>query len=141
MMDPYDGARKGYPRKKSLYEREQDVSGLEGRILDIIDGSDNILWWHRIVSRNRDEFSINGPINHFPDFVARTRTGVTVLIEAKGPQLHNPDSALKVRIGRDWASLAGREYRYMMVFENEADRMEGTFSADQLRDILENLKP
>ena len=41
-----------------------------------------IRWWHRNIARTG--FAINGFINHYPDFIVRTRSGKIGIIEAKG---------------------------------------------------------
>lgn len=140
-IDPHDAVKKSIPYAKSLYEKCQGVSGLEERILQIIDRSDNVLWWHRVVASGKDEFSLNGPIGHYPDFIARTKTGVTILIEAKGSQLNNPDTKLKIKIGQEWEKRAGSCFKYYMVFENEDQKAEGSISSDKLEEYLGKLKP
>ena len=140
-IDPHDTNKRSISYAKSLYERCQGVEGLEERILHIIDRSDNVLWWHRIVASGKDEFSLNGPIGHYPDFIARTKTGVTVLIEAKGSQLNNPDTKLKIKIGKEWEKLAGSKFRYYMVFENESQKAEGSISSEKMEEYLNMLRP
>ncbi len=139
-IDPRDDTKKSIPYAKSLYERCQGVTGLEERILHIIDGSDNVLWWHRVVASVNGEFYLNGPIRHYPDFIAKTRTGVTVLIEAKGSQLDNPDTELKIKMGKTWERMAGPAFKYFMVFERNEDKAEGSISAEMLKDYLDRLR-
>lgn len=140
-IDPHDGVKTSISYAKSLYERCQGVSGLEERILHVIDRCDNVLWWHRVVSRGVDEFSLNGPIGHYPDFIVRTKTGVTVLIEAKGSQLDNPDTELKMKIGSEWEKCAGSAFKYYMVFEFEEKKAKGSISSEKLEEYLSRLKP
>ena len=140
-IDPHDGVKTSIAYAKSLYDRCQGVSGLEERILHIIDRSDNVLWWHRVVSRGVDEFSLNGPIGHYPDFIVRTKTGVTVLIEAKGSQLDNPDTELKIKIGSEWEKCAGSAFKYFMVFEFEEKKAKGSISSERLEEYLGKLRP
>jgi type III restriction enzyme len=40
-----------------------------------------------------------------------------VLIETKGEHLQNDDSDAKVELGKQWQDCAGRNYRYVMVFD------------------------
>ena len=138
-IDTGDKEKLSISYNKSLYERCNGVSGFEAEILKEIDGSENVLWWHRIIAGGSDEFSLNGPINHYPDFVARTKTGVTVLIEAKGPQLKNEDSELKIKMGAQWEKCAGSAFKYYMVFESNP--MDGAITSNKLRNYLDNLKP
>jgi len=45
---------------------------------DWLASADNIRWWHR--NHQTRGFCLNGPINHFPDFIARTQRNTLVLI-------------------------------------------------------------
>ena len=40
-----------------------------------------------------------------------------VLIETKGEHLKNDDSDTKVELGKLWQDCVGRNYRYIMVFD------------------------
>lgn len=124
---------------KSLYFEEESVSGLEAEILSIIDGSSNILWWHRILSGRPNEPFINGFLNHYPDFIAMTKTGAVIFIEVKGPQLENKDSMDKVEIGTTWASMAGPKFKYYMVFKKDVDSIKKAININQLSEVLEEL--
>ena len=65
---------------KSLYDAEKnDMNNGEHELLDAVVGLDNVKWWHRIIERN--DFRINGFINHYPDFMVMTQSGKLVLIE------------------------------------------------------------
>ncbi len=137
-IDPREAGK--VPCKKSLYEKYNEVSLMESRILGKIDGSDNVLWWHRIAPRNDGEFHLNGPINHYPDFIARTKSGTIVLIEAKGIQLNNLDTKLKIEIGAAWEYIThDPKFKYFMVFEESDNIPEGAISADKLSDYLNRL--
>ena len=71
------------------------------------------------LSAARGSFCINGFINHYPDFLAQTTDGVVLAIETKGGHLIGEDSEAKLRLGTRWADMAGREFRYVMVFESQ----------------------
>lgn len=129
--------REGVPFAKSLYSREEAVDGFEAKALAVIDSSPNVKWWHRIASRKDGEFFINGFINHYPDFVVMTNSGVIIFIESKGKQLANQDSADKIELGRIWSSLAGsQKYKYYMVFESKDYALDGAISFDELKDYI-----
>lgn len=102
---------------KGLYAAEENVNGFEYDAIAAIAEHPNVLFWHR--NRDRKEFVINGFINHYPDFIVRMRSGKTLLIETKGDHLANAESVDKIRLGKDWAALAGDKYRYFMVFESK----------------------
>ena len=59
-------------------------------------------------------------INHYPDFIVKTKSGKIILIETKGEHLKNDDSQEKLKLADDWISHAGDEYNYFMVFDKEA---------------------
>lgn len=123
---------------KSLYEAERnDMNHLEFEVLDIIVGLENVLWWHRIIDRKG--FKVNGFINHYPDFMVMTKKGTLTLIEAKGDHLMNEDSQKKLKLGRKWAELAGRKYRYFMVFKNKDIQSDGAYTLDEFVEIMKEL--
>lgn len=118
-MTSYDGA---------LYEAEDGrVDGLERKMVDLLANSRRVRWWHRVVERKQGEFSINGFINHYPDFLALTYDGTLMAIEAKGEHLGD-DARRKLRLGTRWADMGGAEFRYFMVFEREAPDADNAFT-------------
>lgn len=119
----------------SLYEAEKDdMNNFERKVIDVIVGTDNIRWWHRIIERK--DFYINGHINHYPDFMVMTKSGRLVLVEAKGDYLAGDDSKAKLELGRKWQQHAGSDYRYFMVFENKALEMDGAYTLDEFVDVI-----
>jgi len=121
------------PLTRSLYEREEDGNGLERAMMQLLDDADNVLFWTRNPSTAPAGFRLNGPIaNHYPDFIAQTASGKILLIETKGDDRDNSDSAYKRRLGAAWASAAGPGYKYYMVFDQqtvEGAQRRGTFAA------------
>lgn len=65
----------------------------------------------------------------------RLASGKTLLIEAKGDDRDNSDSDLKIKLGKLWASRAGENFRYMMIFETKD--VEG---ADTLGNALKKIR-
>ncbi|WP_308622803.1 DEAD/DEAH box helicase family protein [uncultured Enorma sp.] len=105
---------------KGLYEAEDGrVDGVERKMVDLLANSPRVVWWHRVVERKPGEFSINGFINHYPDFLALRDDGVLMAIETKGEHL-GEDAKRKLRLGTRWSDMAGAGFRYFMVFEHEA---------------------
>lgn len=121
----------------SLYEAEDRMNNDEMEFAGRFSGMDNILWWHRNIERRG--FCINGPINHYPDFILMTSRGTIVVVEPKGAQLKNDDSRRKVRLGNTWASMAGEKFRYYMVFQDGVTPLEGSYTSSQFFQILEQL--
>ncbi len=118
-MTSYDGA---------LYEAEDGrVDGLERRMVDLLANSRRVRWWHRVVERKQGEFSINGFVNHYPDFLALTYDGTLMAVETKGEHLGD-DARRKLRLGTRWADRAGNGFEYFMVFEREAPEEANAFT-------------
>lgn len=108
------GARRQDPSRGKRYERSGTQNGRHAG-----HNCGNILRWHRIKESHGGEFSINGFLNHYPDFLSMTRTGRILAIETKGEMLKGDDSRDKLSLGNMWANAAGDGYRYFMVFEND----------------------
>lgn len=122
----------------SLYVAEKnDMNNFELQLLDVIASQENVLWWHRDIERKG--FRLNGYINHYPDFIVKTKSGKIVLIEAKGDYLDGDDSKAKLKLGRKWQSLAGRLYRYFMVFKDKDLRMDGAYAIDKFVEMFRDL--
>ncbi len=90
----------------SLYVHEGDMNGLEEQFILEISSSSNIAFWHRNLGRGKG-FALNGfKSNHYPDFILVTKTNKVIVVETKGSQLNNPDTAAKLRLGKSWARLS-----------------------------------
>lgn len=122
----------------SLYEAEKDdMNNFERQVIDVVVGTENIRWWHRIIDRKG--FRLNGYFNHYPDFMVKTKSGKIVLIEAKGDYLDGDDSKTKLELGRKWQEQAGRLYRYFMVFKDKDLGMDGAYTLDKFVDIMKEI--
>ena len=120
---------------KGLYAAEENVNGFEYDAIAAIAEHPNVLFWHR--NRDRNEFGINGFINHYPDFIVRMKSGVTLLIETKGDHLDNTESEEKRWLGNKWADLAGENFKYFMVFKNK--EVDGAITLKTLLQLLDEL--
>ena len=122
---------------KGLYLEEfGDINDFENKVIVAVANLDNILFWHRNTERGNG-FCINGFINHYPDFIIRTRKGTTILLETKGDDRDNSDSRKKIELGNYWANKAGNDYRYFMVFDKT--QCENAYTLTAFLDILKNL--
>lgn len=119
---------------KSLYVTEGAMGDFERRLINDIANLESVQWWHRNGSRGKG-FRINGFLNHYPDFIVKTKAGKIIALETKGDDRDNTDSELKLKLGKLWESRAGRDYRYMMVFENNP--IDG---AERLTDALSKIR-
>lgn len=118
---------------KSLYVTEAAMGDFERRLINDVANLDSVQWWHRNGSRGKG-FRINGFLNHYPDFIVKTKAGRIIALETKGDDRDNTDSELKLKLGKLWEAKAGRDYRYMMVFENNP--IDG---AERLADALKKI--
>lgn len=122
----------------SLYEEEKnDMNNFERQVIDVVVGTDNIRWWHRIIDRKG--FRLNGYFNHYPDFMVMTKSGKIILIEAKGDYLDGDDSKAKLNLGRKWQEQAGSKYRYFMVFKDKELGLDGAYTFDKFVDIMKEI--
>lgn len=117
---------------KSLYEKEGSMNGFEERVINEIGNMTNIAFWTRNIERKG--FRINGFINHYPDFIIQTKSGKTILLETKGDHL---DAEQKIRLGRLWASKAGNNYRYFMVYERRT--VDGAYKLEDFLNIIKDI--
>lgn len=119
---------------KSLYVTEAAMGDFERRLINDVANLDSVQWWHRNGSRGKG-FRINGFLNHYPDFIVKTKAGRVILLETKGDDRDNTDSELKLKLGKLWEAKAGRDYRYMMVFDQNP--IDG---AERLADALAKIR-
>jgi len=114
----------------SLYTHEGDMNGLEQQFIMEISNAPNIAFWHRNLGRGKG-FSLNGfKSNHYPDFILVTKTNKVIVVETKGSDRDNSDSASKLRLGKAWEKCAGStKFKYFMVFDKNA--IEGAFNLEE----------
>lgn len=118
----------------SLYEREGSMNNFEECVAMELGTSSNIEFWHRNLGRGKG-FYINGfKANHYPDFIMRTKSGKTILIETKGDHLDNEDSAAKCRLGSEWEKQAGHDFAYFMIFEKK--EVDGAYTLDKAKKLI-----
>ena len=117
---------------KSLYEKEGSMNGYEERVINEIGNMKNIAFWTRNIERKG--FRINGFVNHYPDFIIQTISGKTILLETKGDHL---DAEQKIRLGGLWASKAGNNYRYFMVYERRT--VDGAYKLEDFLNIIKDI--
>lgn len=122
---------------KSLYEREDTMNGFEQDMIMTIATMDNVVFWHRNLTRSKG-FFINGYYkDHYPDFIVYTQKGNIVLIETKGDHLDNDDSKDKNKLGKIWAEKSGENYKYFMVFQTK--KVEDCYTANTIIEVLKRL--
>ena len=125
------------PLDKALYTDEGTVNRFEERVITFISTLQNVRWWHRNVERQG--FCLNGFINHYPDFIIRTTRGNVILLETKGDDRDNSDSRKKLRLGTKWASMAGNNYKYYMVFDETDFGLDGAYKLSEFSALLKEL--
>ena len=113
------------------------MNDFEYAAISIIASLDNVLWWHRVTVGKG--FCINGFTNHYPDFLVMTRNGRLVAVETKGDYLDTPETRRKLELGRTWASKAGDDFAYYMVFQHKELNIDGAYHLDRFIDIIKEL--
>lgn len=122
---------------KSLYSEEGDINTLEWKVIDAVANLENVLFWHRNPSRKG--FYINGFINHYPDFIVQTKSGKIIIIETKGDDRDNSDSAKKLKLSRFWANKSGEFFKYFMVFDQNPIEGEGAYTLSEFIEVTKEL--
>ena len=114
---------------KSLYEREEEVNSFEHEVINEVANLENVEFWTRNI--NHKMFYINGFINHYPDFIIKTKKGKIVLLETKGDHL---EAEKKIKLGNLWANKAGNNYRYCLVYNNR--EVDGAYTRNGFIEVL-----
>ena len=122
---------------KSLYTAEEDMNKYEFKVVWGLSELDNVKWWHRNISKRG--FQINGPVHAYPDIIVMLHSGKILMVETKGDQLDNDESREKAKIGDQWARLAGKQYKYYMVFETKQPNYPGAYSLERFMEIVKGL--
>lgn len=117
---------------KSLYEKEGNMNGFEEQVINEIANMGNVAFWTRNIEKKG--FRINGFLNHYPDFIIQTKSGKTIILETKGDHL---DAEQKIRLGSMWASKAGNDYRYFMVYGSRT--VDGAYKLEDFLKIMKNI--
>lgn len=122
----------GKPLPKTLHEAEESVNGFEEEVINAVANMENVEFWTR--NREKKDFCINGFINHYPDFIIKTKNGKVVLLETKGDHL---DAEKKIKLGNLWASKAGNNFRYCLVYKDR--RVEHAYTKDAFLELIREL--
>ena len=117
---------------KMLHTKEDEVNGFEKEVINDVANLDSVEWWTRNVEKRG--FFINGFINHYPDFIIKTKKGKIVLLETKGDHL---DAVKKIELGNLWANKAGNDYRYCLVYKDR--KVEGAYTKSDFIEMIKNL--
>lgn len=118
---------------KSLYEKEGEIDGFEREVINDVANLENVEFWTRNLERSKG-FCINGFINHYPDFIIKTKKGKIVLLETKGDHL---DAEKKIKLGNLWASKAGNNYKYCLVYKDR--KVDGAYTRSEFIDLIKVL--
>lgn len=117
---------------RMLHTKEESFNEYEHEIINTVANLENTEWWTRNVEMRG--FYINGFINHYPDFIIKTKKGKIILLETKGDHL---DAEKKIKLGNLWANKAGNDYRYFLVYKER--EVDGAYTKSEFFDIYKNL--
>ena len=90
------------------------------------------IWYNKIV-----EFSDR--ICSYGHIIVMLHSGKILMVETKGDHLDNDESKEKAKIGDQWAKLAGKQYKYYMVFETKQPDYPGAYSLERFMEIVNGL--
>lgn len=117
---------------KMLHTKEESVNDFEEEVINDVANLDNVEWW--TFNNQTNGFCINGFINHYPDFIIKTKKGKIVILETKGDHL---DAKKKIKLGNLWANSAGKEYKYCLVYNKR--QVEGAYTKSDFLELMKNL--
>lgn len=117
---------------KMLHTKEESVNGFEAEVINDVANLDSVEWWTRNIEMRG--FYINGFINHYPDFIIKTKKGKIILLETKGDHL---EAEKKIRLGNLWANKAGNDYRYCLVYKDR--KVDGAYTKPEFIDMMKSL--
>lgn len=121
---------------KTLYkEEDNNINSLEEKFMTKVSSLSNVKWWHRNLERN--EFALNGYLNHYADFIIETNGGNIILVETKGEHLDGDDTKKKLELGTLWSTYSGpSKYKYFMAFDRSPLNEDG---ADLIDNIIQKI--
>lgn len=100
---------------RHLFAQAAPMNAEEAGLAVKLDGLDDLLWWYR--NRENQDFFLQGWWGQFyPDFIARTKSGLMLILEYKGSQLAGgPDAQRKEELGQIWEDVSGGQGRFWMI--------------------------
>ena len=122
---------------KSLYTAEEDMNDYELEVVWRLTELGNLKWWHRNISRLG--FAINGALHAYPDLIVMLHSGKVLMVETKGDHLDNDESKVKAKLGDQWARLAGKQFKYYMVFQHKQPDYPGAYSLERFLELVKGL--
>jgi len=110
------------PFRRNAYEKSDLLNNEELQLAVKIDRLPNVKWWLR--NPEGIGFGIQGwkKYKFYPDFVVKTENGNFFVLEYKGKQLEgSEDTEYKRELGKKWAELSDKKYRFSFVEKNDVD--------------------
>ena len=66
-------------------------------------------------------------------------SGKVLMVETKGDHLDNDESKAKAKLGDQWARLAGKQFKYYMVFQHKQPDYPGAYSLERFLELVKGL--
>lgn len=89
----------------------------------------------KVVNHHLDVPYLTLDRQYSPDFIFKTLKGNIVIVETKGDDRDNSDSAKKVKMGNALASHSN--IKYFMVFDHK--KMDGAYKLDEFLNMFKNM--
>jgi len=121
--------------RNALYKKEESMNAWESEVISSVANLENIVFWTRNEAK-KIFYYLNGYVNHYPDFIALTKSSKIIIIETKGDFLDGSDSLNKIRLGALWEKAMHGKGFYFMIFDKK-DVAGGFKKADFLRRLRE----
>jgi type III restriction enzyme len=107
--------------ERFIYDKCPILNGEERTFALKVDGCSKVEWWARNVEKKPNAFYLHGYLGgkFYPDFVVKTKDGRLFLVEYKGKQLDNKETAYKKDIGEIWEKLSNDKMFFRLVFKDK----------------------
>ena len=112
--------RGAFSPRKHFYPMIGEMNGEEIECAKVIEMHPKVKFWVRNLERDQCAFRLPTSTDYFyPDFIAMLDDGRIMVVEYKGEQLRNEDTAEKDNIGKVWASKSNGKGLFLIAWKAE----------------------
>lgn len=115
--------------QRHLFTQAAGMNDEESVLAGKLDVLDNLTWWYR--NRENEDFYLQGWWGRFyPDFIAKTESGICMALEYKGEYLATAeDAARKEKLAKIWEEVSYEQCRFWMVTAHNMHAVIGEVKA------------